>query len=56
MAMLDRLEAELGGKDFQVVAVNIDRGGSDKPKTFLAETGAKHLASTPIPPVNCSAR
>jgi thiol-disulfide isomerase/thioredoxin len=42
--MLDRLEAELGGKDFQVVAVNIDRGGGDKPKTFLAETGATHLA------------
>jgi thiol-disulfide isomerase/thioredoxin len=44
MPMLDKLEAELGGKDFQVVAVNIDRGGSDKPESFLAETGAKHLA------------
>ena len=27
MPTLDKLEAELGGKDFQVVAVNIDRGG-----------------------------
>jgi thiol-disulfide isomerase/thioredoxin len=44
MPMLDKLEAELGGKDFQVVAVNIDRGGSDKAKSFLAETGATHLA------------
>lgn len=44
MPMLDKLEAELGGKDFQVVAVNIDRGGSDKPTAFLAETGATHLA------------
>ena len=44
MPTLDRLEAELGGKDFQVVAVNIDRGGGDKPKAFLAETGATHLA------------
>jgi len=44
MAMLDKLEAELGGKDFQVVAVNTDRGGGDKPKAFLAETGATHLA------------
>jgi thiol-disulfide isomerase/thioredoxin len=44
MPMLDRLEAELGGKDFQVVAVNTDRGGGDKPKAFLAETGATHLA------------
>ena len=44
MPMLDKLEAELGGKDFQVVAVNIDRGGSDKAKSFLAETGSTHLA------------
>lgn len=44
MATLDKLEAALGGKDFQVVAVNIDRGGADKPKSFLAETGATHLS------------
>ena len=44
MAMLDKLEAQLGGKDFQVVAVNIDRGAADKPKAFLAEIGATHLA------------
>ena len=44
MPMLDKLEAELGGKDFQVVAVNIDRGGGDKATAFLAETGATHLA------------
>src|SRR4029079_979241 len=44
MPMLNKLEAELGGKDFQVVAVNIDRGGADKPKSFLAETGATHLS------------
>jgi thiol-disulfide isomerase/thioredoxin len=44
MAALDKLQAELGGKDFQVVAVNIDRGGGDKPKNFLAETGATHLS------------
>jgi thiol-disulfide isomerase/thioredoxin len=44
MATLDKLQAELGGKDFQVVAVNIDRGGGDKPKSFLAETGATHLS------------
>jgi thiol-disulfide isomerase/thioredoxin len=43
MPTLDKLEAELGGMDFQVVAVNIDRGGIDKPKSFLAETGATHL-------------
>jgi thiol-disulfide isomerase/thioredoxin len=44
MLTLDKLEAELGGKDFQVVAVNIDRGSSDKPRSFLAETGATHIA------------
>jgi thiol-disulfide isomerase/thioredoxin len=43
MATLDKLQAELGGQDFQVVAVNIDRGGADKPKSFLAEAGATHL-------------
>jgi hypothetical protein len=41
--MLDKLQSELGGKDFDVVAVNIDRGGGDKPGKFLAETGATHL-------------
>src|SRR5262249_7603893 len=44
MPTLDKLEAALGSKDFQVVAVNIDHGGGDRPKSFLAETGATHLA------------
>jgi hypothetical protein len=44
MATLDRLQADLGGNDFQVVAVNIDRGGADKPRSFLAETGVAHLS------------
>jgi len=44
MPQLDKLQAELGAKDFEVVAVNIDRGGADKPKNFLAETGATHLS------------
>ncbi len=44
MPQLDKLQAELGGKDFEVVAVNIDRGGGDKAKKFLDETGATHLA------------
>jgi thiol-disulfide isomerase/thioredoxin len=43
MPQLDKLQAELGGKDFEVVAVNIDRGGGDKAKKFLDETGATHL-------------
>jgi thiol-disulfide isomerase/thioredoxin len=43
MPALDRLETGLGGEAFQVVAVNIDKGGADKAKTFLEETGATHL-------------
>jgi thiol-disulfide isomerase/thioredoxin len=43
MPALDKLETELGGKDFAVVAVNIDKGGPDKARAFLAETGATHL-------------
>jgi thiol-disulfide isomerase/thioredoxin len=43
MPALDRLEAKLGGPDFQVVAVNIDTTRLDKPKTFLNEVGVKAL-------------
>lgn len=41
--MLDKLQADLGGENFDVVAINIDRGGADKAAKFLAETGVKHL-------------
>jgi thiol-disulfide isomerase/thioredoxin len=43
MPALDKLEQDLGGKDFAVVAVNIDKGGPEKAKSFLAESGATHL-------------
>jgi thiol-disulfide isomerase/thioredoxin len=43
MPSLDRLQAKLGGKDFQVVPLNIDQGGMDKPKQFLKQVGATHL-------------
>jgi thiol-disulfide isomerase/thioredoxin len=43
MPALDRLQTELGGNAFEVVAVNIDKGGADKAKAFLQETGATHL-------------
>jgi thiol-disulfide isomerase/thioredoxin len=43
MPALDRLETELGGENFQVVAVNIDKGGPEKAQKFLQETGATHL-------------
>jgi thiol-disulfide isomerase/thioredoxin len=44
MPALDRLETELGGDAFEVVAVNVDKNGPDKAKAFLQETGATHLA------------
>jgi thiol-disulfide isomerase/thioredoxin len=44
MPELDALQKEKGGSGFQVVAVNADTGGDDKPKKFLAETGATTLA------------
>lgn len=44
MPALDKLETKLGGKDFEVVAVNIDKGGPEKPAAFLKETGATKLA------------
>jgi thiol-disulfide isomerase/thioredoxin len=43
MPALDKLEEKLGGKDFAVVAVNIDKGGAEKAAAFLKETGATHL-------------
>jgi thiol-disulfide isomerase/thioredoxin len=43
MPALDKLEAKLGGENFAVVAVNIDKGGQEKAAAFLKETGATHL-------------
>jgi len=44
MPALDQLQAELGGKAFEVVAINIDTRNPAKPKTFMSETGIKNLA------------
>jgi thiol-disulfide isomerase/thioredoxin len=44
MPALDRLEVKLGGKDFQVVAVNIDTTRPERPKAFLNDVGVKALA------------
>lgn len=44
MPTLDRLQAKLGGPDFEVVALSMDRGGLDKVKKFFAEIGIEHLA------------
>ena len=44
MPALDALQAQLGGADFEVVAVNIDTRNFEKPKAFLAEIDVKNLA------------
>jgi thiol-disulfide isomerase/thioredoxin len=44
MPTLDALEQKLGGPNFQVVAVNIDTRDPEKPKAFLKDVGATHLA------------
>ncbi len=44
MPALDRLEARLGGPEFQVVAVNVDTARLDRPRAFLREIGVKSLA------------
>ena len=43
MPALDRLQAKLGGPDFQVVAVNIDTARLDRPKAFLQDIGVANL-------------
>jgi thiol-disulfide isomerase/thioredoxin len=44
MPALDALQAKLGGKDFEVVAVNIDTRDPDKPRNFLKEANLTTLA------------
>jgi thiol-disulfide isomerase/thioredoxin len=44
MPALDKLQTELGGNDFQVVAINVDTRNPDKPRAWLQENGIKNLA------------
>jgi thiol-disulfide isomerase/thioredoxin len=44
MPALDALQAKLGGKDFEVVSVNIDTRDTDKPKDWLKHVGVNTLA------------
>ena len=41
---LDRLQGQLGGDKFQVVALSIDRNGIDAVRAFYAKVGIAHLA------------
>src|SRR5438876_31054 len=44
MPALDSLQIKLGGKDFEVVAINIDTRDPEKPKNFLKEANLTKLA------------
>ena len=43
MPALDKLQAQLGAEDFEVVAVNLDLGGPDQGKDFYREIGLESL-------------
>lgn len=44
MPTLDRLQAALGGPDFEVVALSIDRAGPEAVRRFYTEIGIQHLS------------
>lgn len=44
MARLDKVQALLGGKDFQVVALSVDKRGAPAVANFQARNGIRHLA------------
>ncbi|HYG86524.1 MAG TPA: TlpA disulfide reductase family protein [Azospirillum sp.] len=50
MPSLDRLQAALGGRDFQVVALSVDRGGRDVVEPFLKNLGVQNLGLYLDPP------
>lgn len=50
MPSLDRLQAEMGGPAFQVVALSIDGGGLDPVRAFYREIGLDHLGIYLDPP------
>ena len=52
MPTLDRLQATLGGPDFVVLPVSIDRKGMDAVTKFYAEIGIQHLARYVAPAAN----
>src|SRR5882672_702235 len=43
MPALDSLQTKLGGKDFEVVAINIDTRDADKPRNFLKDANLTRL-------------
>ena len=52
MPALDRLQAALGGEDFVVLPVSIDRKGFSVVDVFYVDTGIQHLAAYLAPAAN----
>lgn len=52
MPALDELEQKLGGRDFVVLAINLDQRGGDKPRRFLEEIKVKNLIYYEDPTTN----
>jgi thiol-disulfide isomerase/thioredoxin len=44
MPTLDRLQARLGGPEFEVVALSLDRKGAPAVEAFFRDLGVRHLA------------
>ena len=44
MPALDRLAAELGGEDFEVLAINVDLNNPERARAFLDDVGVDKLA------------
>lgn len=45
MPSLDRLQQQMGGADFQIVLISLDRAGHAKAAQFLAEIGVHNLTT-----------
>lgn len=43
MPALDRLQADKGGEDFEVIAISVDGGSDEKPRAFFDEIGIETL-------------
>ena len=60
MPALDKLQADLGGPEFEVVAINVDTRNPDKPRAWLRRRGSETSPITPIRAASscrsCSAR
>lgn len=55
MPALDRLQAERGARDFEVIALSIDREGLPAVEAFFQKTGIRHLKVYVDPSSNISA-